>query len=128
MAISSLPLCSVLPVLILGYHSSISIWYHCNSEECLLFSIFAGGGIDYNTPNPTTFTFTSGVTTQCTNIPINDDTLCEGDVDETFSILLSSSASGVMLSPASATVSIDDNDSKSLLGNTHKCTHSSFYK
>ena len=98
-----------------------------NSENSVfLFSIFAGGGIDYNTPNPTTLTFTSGATTQCTNIPINDDNLCEGDVDETFNILLSSSASGVSLSPPSATVSIDDNDSKSLLSSTHKYTHSSF--
>ena len=87
-------------------------------KKCLLFSIFAGGGVDYNTPNPTTFTFTSGNPVQCTNISINDDTLCE-DVDETFTILLSSSASGVTLSPASATVSIDDNDSKSLPSNSH---------
>ena len=99
-----------------------------NSENSVfLFSIFAGGGIDYNTPNPATLTFSSGATTQCTNIPINDDNLCEGDVDETFNILLSSpSASGVSLSPPSATVSIDDNDSKSLLSSTHKYTHSSF--
>ena len=95
--------------------------------QIFLFSTFAGGGIDYNTPNPTTLTFSSGVTTQCTNIPINDDNLCEGDVDETFNILLSSSASGFSLLPLSATVSIDDNDSKSLLSSTHKkCTHSSF--
>ena len=89
-----------------------------------LFFIFAGGGVDYNTPNPTTFTFTSGQTTQCTNIPIIDDTLCEGDV-ETFTIVLSSpSASGISLSPASATVSIADNDCKSLTSGTHKkCTH-----
>ena len=92
----------------------------------VFFSIFAGGGVDYNTPNPTTFTFTSGQTTQCTNIPINDDTLCEGDDDETFTIVLSSpSASGASLSPASATVSVNDNDCKSQICGTHKkCTHS----
>ena len=123
MAISSLPLYSVPPVSIFGVPFLCSIWYLCNSEECLLFSIFAGGGIDYNTPNPTTFTFTSAQTLQCTNIPINDDTLCEGDDDETFTIQLSSTDPGAVLSPLSATVSINDNDSKSLLSSTHKkCT------
>ena len=127
MAISSLPLYSVLPVSIFGVPFLCSIWYLCNTEECLLFSIFAGGGVDYNTPNPTTFTFTSAQTVQCTNIPINDDTLCEGDDDETFMIQLSSTDPRAVLSPLSATVSIDDNDSKSLLSSTHKkCTHSSF--
>ena len=108
------------------YHASAVYDNAAIQKTVFLFSIFAGGGVDYGTPNPATFTFTSGQTTQCTNIPINDDTLCEGDVDETFTIQLSSpSDPGVSLSPAFAPVSIDDNDRKSLLSGTHKkCTHS----
>ena len=77
-------------------------------------SIFAGGGVDYNTPNPTTFTFTSAQTVQCTNIPINDDSILEEI--ETFTIQLSQSSPdpGVSVLPAIATVFIADNDGKSL--------------
>ena len=114
----------------LGYHASAAYNVAAAQKSDFVFSIFAGGGVDYNTPNPTTFTFTSAQTTQCTNIPINDDTLCEGDVDETFTIVLfSPSVTGVSLSPAAATVSIEDNDGKSLLSDTHKkCTHSMHFK
>ena len=95
------------------------------TQNSVFFSIFAGGGVDYGTPNPTTFTFTSGQTTQCTSIPINDDSLVEGDADETFTIQLSSpSDPGVSVSPAFATVSIDDNDGNSLFITTLCMAHS----
>ena len=77
-------------------------------------SIFAGGGVDYSAPNPTTFTFTSAQTLQCTNIPIIDDSILEEI--ETFTIQLSQSSPepGVSVLPAIATVFINDNDGKSL--------------
>ena len=85
--------------------------YYFNSFFC------TGGGVDYNTPNPTTFRFTSGQHIQCTNIPINDDFLVEGDTDEIFAIILTQPSPidlGVELSPAFATIFIDDNDGKLL--------------
>ena len=72
-------------------------------------------GVDYGTPNPSTFTFTAAQTIQCTNIPITDDTLIEGPVDETFNITLTQTLPndpGVQLAPKTATVSIEDNDGK----------------
>ena len=108
------------------YHASAAYDIAAIQKSVFLFSIFAGGGVDYNTPNPTTLSFTSAQTVRCTSIPINDDTLCEGDDDETFTIQLSSpSDPGVSVSPpADATVSIDDNDGKSLLGDTQGHTKS----
>ena len=82
-----------------------------------LFTNLAGGGFDYGTPIPSTFTFTAAQTTQCTNIPVTDDTLVEGHVDETFDITLTQTLPtdpGVQLTPSTATVSIDDNDGKIL--------------
>ena len=90
-------------------------------------SISAGGGVDYSTPNPTSFIFTAGQSLQCINISINDDSLCEGDVDENFIIMLTQSSpvdSGVSVSPAFATVSIDDNDGNSLFITTLCMAHS----
>ena len=72
-------------------------------------------GVDYGTPNPSTFTFTAAQTIQCTNIPITDDALIEGPVDETFNITLTQTLPtdpGVQLGPTTAIVSIDDNDGK----------------
>jgi len=74
---------------------------------CLPFSNYAGG--DFGTPNPNSFTFTAAQTTQCTDVPITDDT--EIEVVETFDLLLAPVA-GVLLSPATATVSIADNDGR----------------
>ena len=74
---------------------------------CLPFSNYAGG--DYGTPNPNVFTFSAAQTTQCTNVPITDD--MEIEVVETFNLVLAS-GTGVMLSPATATVSIADNDGR----------------
>ena len=72
-------------------------------------------GVDYGTPNPSTFTFTASQTIQCTNIPITDDALIEGPVDETFNITLTQTLPtdpGVQLAPTTAVVSIVDNDGK----------------
>ena len=63
------------------YHASAAYNIAATQNSVFLFSIFAGGSVDYNTPNPTTFTFLSAQTVQCTNIPINDDSLVEGDID-----------------------------------------------
>ena len=76
---------------------------------CALFSNYAGGGTDYGTPNPNSFTFSAAQTTQCTNVPITDDT--EIEVVQTFDLVLAP-VTGVLLSPATATVSIADNDGR----------------
>lgn len=101
------------------YHPLTTQQHHTTASQNSVFSFlhinFAGGGVDYSSPNPTTFIFTSGQPIQCTNIPINEDSLVEGGVDETFTIVLSSpSHPGVLISPALAFVYIDDNDGKSL--------------
>ena len=76
---------------------------------------------DYGAPNPNTFTFNAAQTRMCTAIAIVDDTLVEGDVDETFTLLLSPNNVpanlAVQLAPAVTTVAIDDNDSRLLLTN-----------
>ena len=82
-----------------------------------LLTNLAGNGVDYGTPNRSTFTFTAAQTIQCTNIPITDDTLIEGPVDETFNITLTHTLPtdpGVQLEPTTAIVSIQDNDGKTL--------------
>ena len=59
--------------------------------------------------------FTAARSIQCTNIPITDDTLIEGPVDETFNIALTQTLPndpGVQLAPSTATISIDDNDGR----------------
>ena len=80
-----------------------------------LLTNLAGNGVDYGTPNPSTFTFTAAQTIQCTNFPITDDTLIEGAVDEAFNITLTQTLPtdpGVQLAPTTAIVSIVDNDGK----------------
>ena len=74
---------------------------------------YAGGGTDFGSPTPSTFTFMTSQTTQCTDIPINNDLLVEGSTDETFNIMLAQivpADPNTQLSPATAIVSIDDND------------------
>lgn len=77
-------------------------------------------GVDYRPPMPNSFVFTTTQTRLCTDIEIVDDQDVEGDVDETFNILLSQTAvpadPSVQISPAVATVFIDDNDSRLLFG------------
>ena len=69
---------------------------------------------------PNSFVFTTAQTRLCTDIEIVDDQDVEGDVDETFNILLSQTAvpadPSVQILPAVATVFIDDNDSRLLFG------------
>ena len=82
-----------------------------------LLTNLAGNGVDYGTPNPSTFTFTAAQPIQCTNIPITDDALIEGAVDETFNITLTQTLPtdpGVQLAPTTAIVSIQDSDGKTL--------------
>ena len=79
----------------------------CTFSKCL--------GVDYGTPNQSTFTFTAAQSIQCTNIPITDDTLIEGPVDEMFNMTLTQilpNYPGVQLAPTTAIVSIEDNDGK----------------
>ena len=101
------------------YLRSYTAVYNINptGDYLSLFSNIAGGGVDYGTPNPSTFTFTAAHTIRCTNIPMTDDTVIEGPVDETFNITLTQTLPndpGVHLAPSTATVSIDDNDGKIL--------------
>ena len=80
-----------------------------------LLTNLAGNGVDYGTPNLSTFTFTAAQTIQCTNIPITDDALIEGPVDEMFNITLAQTLPtdpGVKLAPTTAIVSIVNNDDK----------------
>ena len=59
-------------------------------------------------------TFSPGVNESCTTIiPIVDDSVLESD--EVFSVTLSTTDSDVSLDPASATVTILDNDGKIIL-------------
>ena len=59
-------------------------------------------------------TFSPGVNESCTTIiPIVDDSVLESD--EVFSVTLSTTDSDVSLDPASATVTILDNDGKTIL-------------
>ena len=87
-----------------------------STQGCVsLLPNLAGGGVNYGTLNPSIFTFTAAQTIQCTNIPITDDTLIEGPVDETFNITLTQTLPndpGVQLAPSTATISIDDNDGR----------------
>ena len=96
------------------YHACLdSLQYNFNSGCVSLLTNLAGNGVDYGTPNPSTFTFTASQTIQCTNIPITDDTLIEGPVDETFNITLTQTLPndpGVQLAPTTATVSIVESD------------------
>ena len=83
--------------------------------QCVSFAQPAGSGVDYGALNPSTFTFTAAQIIQCINIPITDDPIVEGPVDETFNITLTQTLPtdpGVQLAPSTATVSIDDNDGK----------------
>ena len=58
-------------------------------------------------------TFSPGVNESCTTIiPIVDDSVLEND--EVFSVTLSTTDSDVSLDPASATVTILDNDGKTI--------------
>ena len=100
------------------YHACLdSLQYNFNSGCVSLLTNLAGNGVDYGTPNPSTFTFTAFQTIQCTNIPITDDALIEGPVDETFNITLTQTIPTdpeIRLAPTTAIVSIDDNDGKTL--------------
>ena len=59
-------------------------------------------------------TFSPGVNESCTTVfPIVDDSVLESD--EVFSVTLSTTDSDVSLDPASATVTILDNDGKTIL-------------
>jgi len=68
-------------------------------------------GSDY-TARTGTLTFAAGQLSRTISIPITDDTLYEG-TSETFTLTLSNPGGGAVLtSPASATVTISDNDGK----------------
>lgn len=76
-------------------------------------------GVDYRPPMPNSFIFTTAQTRLCTDIEIVDDQDVEGDVDETFNILLSQTVAAdpsVQISPAAATVFIYDDGSRLLFG------------
>ena len=69
----------------------------------------ATAGLDYTAVSGT-LTFTPGVTQQTITVPITDDAFVEGN--ETFTVTLSNpSAAATLGTPASATVTIVDNDS-----------------
>ena len=65
-------------------------------------------------------TFVSSGDIFCVNYPIENDTLCEDD--ESFNVFLSdpNSDSAINIDPASASVTIIDDDGKSLL--TNRCS------
>ena len=68
---------------------------------------------DYAQPAPTDLTFLPGTTQQCASISISDDAVLE--IDESFSVQLTSTDPAVILSPSasSATITIENDDSKS---------------
>ena len=65
--------------------------------------------IDYTTVTAQ-LTFQATVTLQCSSISIVDDTILEND--EVFSVQLSTLDQDVNLTPSTATVTIEDNDSE----------------
>ncbi len=67
----------------------------------------AYGRCDYST-SVDTLNFAPGETTKTFSIPIIDDSLAEGN--ETFSIVLSNVTGGTLGIPATATITINDND------------------
>ena len=58
-----------------------------------------------------TVDLTSSSTKQCISIPIEDDSIDESD-QECFVLSLSSDSTDVTVSPATATICIEDNDGK----------------
>ena len=84
----------------------------------ITFLSFILAGVDYGTPIPSILVFTAAQTIRCTNIQITDDTLIEEPGDETFNITLTQTLPtdpGVQLAPTTATVSIQDNDGKTIV-------------
>ena len=65
--------------------------------------------MDYTAITAVSLLFQSG-TIECSSIAITDDIILEGT--ETFSVLLTSTDTDVVITVASAPVSIQDNDSK----------------
>lgn len=89
--------------------------------EWLFTNFLTGRGIDFSGVNSlVTFTPANQGQTQCREITVTDDLLCEGD--ETIQVLLSTNEepSEVRLSPPTATVVITDNDCMSLHYTLHK--------
>ena len=90
--------------------------YHCMSTDfdihfdsvwVFIFTVFN----DYAQPTPMELVFEQGTAQQCASISISDDAILENN--ELFSVQLTTTDQAVMLSPSSATVTIEDDDSKS---------------
>jgi len=80
---------------------------HFDSVWVFIFTVFN----DYAQPTPMELVFEQGTARQCASISISDDAILENN--ELFSVQLTTTDQAVMLSPSSATVTIEDDDSKS---------------
>ena len=92
-------------------HDLLYIHWH-NKSQCLSHPshlVSLTGTIDYTTVTAQ-LTFQATVTLQCSSISIVDDTILEND--EVFSVQLSTLDQDVNLTPSTATVTIEDNDSE----------------
>lgn len=85
--------------------------------QSLLFYLYVGGGVDYNS-GPHTATITAGSDRTSFNIPLNDDNIVEGNENFTVIIIMSSLPDDFVLGSVSeATVIIRDEDSKFVIDN-----------
>ena len=75
----------------------------------LCYLVFPTAAIDYTTVTAQQ-TFQATVTQQCSSISIDDDTILEND--EAFSVQLSTLDPDVNLTPSTATVTIENDDSE----------------
>lgn len=75
--------------------------------DYLLVSLILTGN-DYGIPVPSLLVFPAGTTSLCTDIPITNDDVYEGN--ETFTVSLTSTSSSVNVSGSSAEVLIIDDD------------------
>ena len=78
------------------------------------YFIFITASIDYNAVVDNLLTFTSEVNVLCaTVVPIIDDDALEDN--QTFIVVLSTSDPDALVNPAFATITIVDNDGKTIL-------------
>ena len=84
----------------------LNVWSQA-SVNIVLFVISAAG--TQYTHASTDVTFNAGITTQMVTVPILDNTMVE-DSMSLFSVVLTSTDSAVVLNPATADVTIEDDD------------------
>ena len=80
---------------------------------CLLNLVFDSStdGVDYTGISvPVTFNPANQADLQCSDITVDDDLICEADETIPVSLTTAEDPNEVQLSPASATVTIIDND------------------